>query len=216
MKRSPANRVWSALRGAAAHWRRDEHGLAAAEFAMVLPLLMVLYIGGFEFAQATSIYRKMSDLDVILANVMSQDIAEQPTAIDLENTAAAQVMAPFDTTPLTVVAMEVTTDKTFTGSTAGHGVVNWSRSLRGGASAPCVPIGTSSCATGAGTPYVINTPLTTLPSSLAPNTSYILIQTYYNYQVAVGAQLINPIPLLSSQLFYLPRGTSTITCTSCT
>jgi len=112
--------------------------------------------------------------------------------------------------------MEVTTDAKFTGTTAGHGTVNWSRSLQGGPSAPCIKFPSNTgCTAGAATPYPVNTALTSLPSTLAANTTYLLVQTYYNYKVEIGAQIINPIPMLSSQVFGLPRGTSNITCPMC-
>jgi len=196
--------------------RRDEGGLAIAEFAMILPTLLILYIGGFEFAQATSINRKMADLNEISANIFSQAVVEQSGNIDAVNTASVQVMAPFDTTPLTVVAIEVTTDATYTGATAGKGKVVWSRSLRQTASAPCPVPGQTTCNVGADTPYVKTSAMTGLPPGLAPNTSYLLFYAYYNYSLGVGSGWLNPIPMISTQLAYLPRAVAIIPCTDCT
>lgn len=191
---------------------RNELGHSAVEFALILPTLLVIYIGGFEFMQAASIYSKISHLTTTLASILSRDTIETPADIDAENQAATQVMTPIDIAPLTTVSIEITTDKV----TPGKGLVIWSRSNRNSSLSPCIryPSNTG-CPIGAQTPYPVNTVLTSLPVNLAANTTYLVVQTYYNYQVTVGSQIINPIPMLSDQLFYLPRTTSSIACPTC-
>ena len=56
-------------------WRafcRDARGVAALEFALVVPMVIVVYAGGFEIAQAATVNRKLTDTTVQLANVTSQ------------------------------------------------------------------------------------------------------------------------------------------------
>ena len=52
--------------------RRDTRGVAAVEFALVVPIVIVVYALGFELAQASTVYRKLTDTTVQLANVTSQ------------------------------------------------------------------------------------------------------------------------------------------------
>ena len=55
-----------------ARWKSDERGLALVEFALMLPVMLVLYLGAYEASQAVGAYRKLSDTTVELANVVAQ------------------------------------------------------------------------------------------------------------------------------------------------
>ncbi len=187
---------WDAMTSAVRRWRRDSEGTAVVEFALVLPMLLVVYVGGFETSQAVSVYRKLTDMTVQLANIASQDTSWGQTKLDSELAAATQIMSPFSTTDLDVSLVEVTTDDV----TAGKGVVNASRGNNAGA-----PY----------TPYTKGTVLTTLPTTLAVKTTYIFVASKYNYNITVGAAIIKPIAPLQDQLFFLPRGVALIPCTDC-
>ena len=98
--------------------------------------------------------------------------------------ASAQIMAPYPTTTLTIVLSEITTDQNSVAT------VIWSRPYNG--ATPLAP-----------GPY-------TMPTGLAqPNTSYILVQTTYQYNPVVGANYIPTIPM-TDQLFMIPRASSSI------
>lgn len=174
----------------------DERGTAIIEFALILPMLMILYIGGFEASQSISIYRKISDLTTSLANISSRDTIYYKSVIDSENAASSQIMSPYPTSDLTVTMTELTMDKT----TPGKAVVIANRRLSNGANT---------------TTRLKNAVLTGLPNSLSAGTTYILIETSYNYTVKVGANLINPIPTLSDQLYILPRTGAVSPCPDC-
>ena len=174
----------------------NDAGTAVIEFALILPMLFILYIGGFEASQSISVYRKISDLTTSLAIIVSQDAWENKGGLDGEIAASAQIMTPYPTADLTVSMTQITTDS----AVVGKGVVGWSRASTKGVKS---------------TPYVAGTVLTTLPSSLALNTTYILVKTSYDYTVVVGVNEINPIPTLNDQLYILPRIGTPIPCTNC-
>ena len=59
------------VRSAAARlprFKSDENAVAAVEFALILPLLIVLYIGTAELTQAISVNRKVTHLASSLAD----------------------------------------------------------------------------------------------------------------------------------------------------
>ncbi len=77
---------------------RDQRGVSAVEFAMLLPLMITLYLGVVEISQAVGIDRK-----VTLTTRTVADLASQVTSInnaDMTNLlgASASVIAPYDKT----------------------------------------------------------------------------------------------------------------------
>ena len=63
---------WPLIFGVWRELRRDKGGVAAVEFALIVPIVIVVYALGFELAQASTVYRKLTDTTVQLANVTSQ------------------------------------------------------------------------------------------------------------------------------------------------
>src|SRR5205085_2933884 len=81
------------------HWisrfAKDERGVSAVEFAMILPLMLTLYLGGVEVSQGVSIDRKVT----LTARTVT-DLVSQVSSIDVTGTsavlgAAASVLAPY-------------------------------------------------------------------------------------------------------------------------
>ena len=80
-------------------FRRDQRGVSAVEFAMLLPLMITLYLGAVEISQGVAIDRKVT----LTARTVA-DLASQVTSInnsDMTNmlNAAAAVIAPFAAEP---------------------------------------------------------------------------------------------------------------------
>lgn len=163
----------------------DARGVAAIEFALVAPILIVLYAGGFEIAQASTVYRKLTDTTVQLANVTSQYTTMSSTDVSNVLNASSQIMSPYSTGPLTVVLSEVETD-----SSGTTGTVQWSE-----------PFQTTALST--------STKISMPSGFQQPNSYYILAQTTYQYTPVIGSAFISPIAM-SSQIFMLPRASSSI------
>lgn len=165
-------------------WRADTRGVAAVEFALVLPILLLVYLGGFEVSQAVAAYRKVADTTVELASVAGQ--YSTMSAADVSNifNASAQIMTPYPTQNLSIVLSEVTTDG------SGAATVTWSQQYHGTALAAGSAV--------------------TLPAGMAtPSTSYIMVDTKYTYVPTVGAAFVGSIPM-SDRVFMLPRQSTAI------
>src|SRR5882757_8547320 len=83
---------------------RDQRGVSAVEFAMLLPLMITLYLGAVEI-----------DRKVTLTTRTVADLASQVSSInnaDMTNllNASASVILPYDTTKLKVTVSEITID----------------------------------------------------------------------------------------------------------
>jgi Flp pilus assembly protein TadG len=178
----------SAHPGLAARMRacaRDRRGVAAIEFAVLLPLLIILYLGTFEVGQGISI-----NLNNNLAARTVTDLASQYVTIanaDMSNIlgASTTVMAPYPTQPFSVTVSQVTVDA------SGNATVTWSDSLNGTARS----VGAS----------------VTLPAGMnTPGASLIWGETKYVYTPSLGYVLTGSVTL-SSQIFMSPRNAPSIT-----
>ena len=163
----------------------DRRGIAAVEFALVVPVVIVVYLVGFELMEASTVNRKLTDTTVQVANVTAQFTTMGSADVANVFAASSQIMTPYPTTNLAMVLSEVTTDST------GSGKVAWSQPYQGG-----VQLAQGSTVT--------------MPAGFqTPNTSYILVQTSYSYQPVIGGAFIQPISM-TNQIFMLPRSSSSI------
>jgi Flp pilus assembly protein TadG len=168
-------------------------GVAAIEFALVVPLVIIVYAGGFELVQAATVNRKLTDTTVQLANVTTQYTSV--ASADLNNifAASSQIMAPYPTSSLTIVVSEVQTDA------SSHGTVAWSQGYP------------------TGTPCLAKNSAVSLPAGFAsPSSFYVLVQTTYSYAPTIGSAFVHTIPM-TDQIFMVPRQSTSIpaTGTSC-
>lgn len=121
-------------------------GIAAVEFALILPLLLLLYFGSIEMTQAVRASRKVDLVAAALANLTSQQSicatgGTTPclTESDMTGsngifTAAAAIMAPFSTTNLKMTISQVTITS-YNGSLIAK--VDWTVTNNGGTARPC-------------------------------------------------------------------------------
>jgi Flp pilus assembly protein TadG len=173
------------IRARLAGFARADKGVAAVEFALVLPFLLLLFLGGWELTNAASTYRKVTDTTAQLADIVSQYTSMSSTDVNSVFSATTQIMYPDTTNNLQIVLSEISTNAN------NVATVTWSQAYNGGA-----PLT-------AGSSF-------TLPSGLAlPNTSYIYVQSSYMYTPTIGSMYISNIPMKTS-LFVLPRETSSI------
>src|SRR6266851_2414379 len=77
---------------------RDERGISAVEFAMLLPLMVTLYLGGVEVSQAVAIDRKVTLISRSLGDLVSQATSIDSTAMTSILGATTAVMAPYSDT----------------------------------------------------------------------------------------------------------------------
>lgn len=167
------------------HWRRDGRGVAAVEFALTVPVLIIAYLGTYEGFQAAAAYRKLSATTVELANVVSQYTTMSAGDVSTITSASSQIMAPFPTGNLSIVLSEITTNS------SSQATVTWSQAYNGGT------------ALTPGASF-------TLPTSMrVASTSYILVQTAYSWSPIVSGGPIGTINM-TDQMYTQPRQSSSI------
>lgn len=183
-------RGWTNVKGFLGRWRRDRRGMAATEFALVTPLLLTLYFGGYEASGAASAYQKLSDATVELANVTAQYTTMGTTDVSNVMSASAQIMYPLSISNLTITLSEITTNA------ASAATVTWSKTYSG--------------STGAVSNGLAAGSTVTLPGNLSsPSTSYVFVQTAYTWTPPIQIPLFNNVSM-SSQIYMLPRASASI------
>ena len=103
-------------------------GVAAMEFALILPLILIMYVGALDVTRAVLASRNVDLLSRTISDIVSQQptTAAMPAAtVSLIFGAASSVMAPYSTTglKLTVSAVDI---KAKSDKTCCQALVRWS------------------------------------------------------------------------------------------
>jgi len=109
MPRISVSATFGRARDFAVRWRKDKKGVAAVEFAFVVPIMMVMFIGAVELSQAITVDRRVTQVAGSTADL----VARKETSIsNSEITDILRVggfiMAPYSQSPLQVVMRNVT------------------------------------------------------------------------------------------------------------
>jgi Flp pilus assembly protein TadG len=177
-------------------WRRavaDDRGVAAVEFALILPVLVLLYAVGFEVCQAATVNRKLTDTTVQLANLTSQYTKVSKSDISTIMNASSETMTPFSNGDLAIVVSEISIDGN------GKASVTWSEPYLNGVAFQGNPL---------------TKPPKAPPSFVTPNSSYIVVQSTFAYTPVIAGSFMAPMTL-SNQSFMLPRDAASIPCSDC-
>jgi Flp pilus assembly protein TadG len=158
---------------------RDERGVSAVEFAMLLPVMLGLYLGAVEISQGISADRKVTLTARTISDLVSQVASMSNSDMTNSVNAAAGVMAPFPVGTLTVTVSSVTIDGD------GKATVAWSDTLNGSKRA----VGST----------------VTLPAALkVPNSSLIWSEVQFSYTPTIG-YVVSGTLTLKDQIYMRPR-----------
>ncbi|HML08754.1 MAG TPA: TadE/TadG family type IV pilus assembly protein [Xanthobacteraceae bacterium] len=168
----------------------SKRGVAAVEFAIVMPVLLIMFLASFDAGNAIALYMKVRSATFTLAAVTNQygtgGNAISATDMTAITGATSAVLSPFSNTPTVIVISQIKA------TSATNAVVSWSYTVNGSALTP-------------GAPY------NSLPTNFASNScggSYpcyaILATVSYSYTPVFGAFLTGPINFTDS-LYVTPR-----------
>ena len=185
---SPMQKISLRVRGLL----NDRSGLAAVEFAMIFPIMVVLYFGVVEFSSAIAVDRKATQVARTLSDLTSQSMTVADTDIKNFGEAAKAIMTPYPPSPLVSSITEVYIDKV-----SGVARVQWSKGLTIG------PTGDVSIAAAA--PHNPGD-VVTLPLALvaAKGTFVIWSEVSYQYTPAIGIVLTS-LPPFRDVAYTRPR-----------
>ncbi len=165
----------------------DKRGVSAVEFAMLLPLMLTLYLGGVEVSQGVSIDRKVTLTARTVADLVAQVSSIDTNGINAALGAATAIMAPYPDKDVKVTVSVVDVD------TNGNAKIKWSSTKNGTARA----VGSS----------------VTVPAALiTPGTKTSLVwgEASYKYQPSIG-YVVTGAMNLTDQIYMRPRLSETVT-----
>lgn len=171
-----------------AGWRtkfgRDERGIAAIEFALIVPILLVMLAGAVDYGQAFEANRKLNQISYKVADVISQSREWDTGQVDNILAGAQTMILPLGTDGLGIVLTVVDVDS------AGTESVSWSRSVgatahtAGNPSPVTIPVEMKENDVQlviVETSYVLVTPFASLIEKITGRASYAFSEHYILY-----------------------------------
>lgn len=161
-------------------------GIAAVEFGLVMPVLVVMFLSSFDAANAIAVYMKVRSAAYVLGAVtntygIGANDQISSTAMPGIAQAAGKVLAPYTGTPIVTLSQIKATSNT-------NAIVSWSYSLNGTALTQGNTYGS-------------------LPTNFAKNTCgntypcYVIVATVgYTYTPMFGSFITGPIAFSDTSL----------------
>ena len=188
-------KTWRQAKHLALGLVNDRRGIAAIEFAMIVPIMLVLFFGTVEFSSGVAVDRKVSLTARALSDLTSQSPAVADA--DLANFFAATcgIMYPYAGSPCTVsnnptaaVISELYVDPSML-----QARVQWSSAYQGGVA------------------RAVDSPVTTVPSALLIGGTYLILsEVSFLYKPAVGYVMAKAGINLSDVAYTRPRVNSCV------
>ena len=190
--------------------RREEDGIAAVEFALILPLMLTLYIGTAEVSNTLMASRK----ETLVARTLSDLVAQQSSGTALADTdldsifaAATAIMAPFSGSLLkmSITSVEFVANAKATSNTGYDAKPRWTAIRNGGTERPCAIL---TAVANTATPSS-----TTMPTGIYQSGSVIVADTSYTYTPAFGGTFMSMSSggiTFSHTTYMRPRNTTLI------
>lgn len=188
---SLSNALSRRLEACRRYWRtlsEDKGGFAAVEFAMVVPIMVVLFLGSVEFSLALSYDRRVTAISSATADLVAQEEEVDSNYLDDVMKVADGLLPPdADISKLDIKVISVVTDAD------SNVTVSWSYNRTGG------------------TPYPKDSAYNDLPADLVePLSSVIVSEVSYVYNPPVGHFITGNITL-TERFFLRPRKSLQVT-----
>jgi Flp pilus assembly protein TadG len=187
MKTAPTSRIGFRMLRSALDMLRDRRGLAAVEFALIVPLMLMMFFGVVEFSSGVAVDRKVTLVSRTLSDLTSQAPSAVPQAIYaivtdnyLQNvfSASISIFQPYSATPTNATVSEIYIDVN------GKATIQWSE-------AATISSDTATQATLTTSVHKPGDVVTTSvpPTLLTPHTYLIWSEVSYLYTPTVGYQM---------------------------
>ncbi|MFL6818779.1 MAG: TadE/TadG family type IV pilus assembly protein [Bradyrhizobium sp.] len=165
----------------AAEMRHDCRAIAATEFAVIVPLMLVMFFGTVEFSSGVAVDRKLTIVARTLSDLTSQSPPSSPNSVKstvddnyLQNifTASIAILQPYSPTPVKAQLSEIYVDSNKVAK------VQWSKAATIGSGATQATLATSTRTAG---------DVVSLPTQLAVKQTYLIFsEVSYLYIPIIG------------------------------
>jgi len=163
----------------------DRRAIAATEFAVIVPLMLVMFFGSVEFSSAVAINRKVTMIARTLSELTSQSTSVTDNAMRDTLTASISMIMPYDATLVNGTVLQIYIDSSSVAK------IQWSKSATIANGATQATLTAAPPALAAGT-----TVTSMIPSTLLlPSTYLIFSQASYLYTPSVKFVLKSGVTL---------------------
>ena len=160
-------------------FKTSEEGIAAVEFALVVPIMIALFFASVEVSNILIVDRKVTTATAAIADLIAQDVEITDAEMADIFAVGAALLAPFDSTEFSVTVSSVVDD-------GGDTRIDWAEDFQGGA------------ATGTAVD---------LPSgTLTDGASVVVVEVEYIHNTVVGYFLADSVTL-TDRFYARPRRT---------
>src|SRR5450631_1640167 len=184
------SRIWLRARRSLRNLARDNSGIAATEFAVIVPIMLVLFFGTVEFSSGIAVDRKVTMVARTLSDLTSQSTSV--AASDMTNffTASCKILTPYAPAPAQGTISELYVDPSTLVAR-----VQWSKSATFD----------SSCNVTLGTGRTVSSTVT-IPAQLAVAGTYLIFsEVSYVYVPTIGYVMAKAGVNLSDVSYTRPR-----------
>ncbi len=193
-------RFWLSLRRSIRDLRVDRSGIAATEFAMIVPVMLVGFLGTVEFCSAVAVDRKVTLVARTLSDLTSQaSVPINDSYLQNIFTASVAIVQPYDPSPTLSTISEVYVDSTKTAT------VQWSKAATIASGANQATLTTSARKAGDVVTSVV-------PSGLLVAKTYLIFsEVSYLYKPTIGYVMSKGGVNLSDVSYTRPRQLTCVT-----
>ena len=187
--------MWLRLRRSVRGLCRDRRGVAAIEFAIIAPVMLVMFLGTVDFSAGIAVNRKVTLIARTLADLPSQSAAQAINDTYLQNafTASILIIRPYSQTPVNATISEIYVDSN------QKATIQWSKSAVVGSGATVATLTTSSRNAG-------DVVTTLVPTALRVKQTYLVLsEVSYLYTPLSGYVMTKTGVTLSDSAYTRPR-----------
>jgi Flp pilus assembly protein TadG len=117
MKTISTSPIWLRARRCAVNMLGDSSGVAATEFAVIVPLMLAMFFGTVEFSSGVAVDRKVTLVARTLSDLTSQSPASAQAQASISDTdlqnifaASSAILSPYSVTPVEPTISEIYVD----------------------------------------------------------------------------------------------------------
>ncbi len=171
-----------------------EKGIAATEFALIMPLLIILFFGMLEASEALTVNRRVSKAVNTLSDLTAQLDTVSPSEFDNLVTGVLEIMNPSDISNIQIKISSIIPDSN------GDPIIHWSRDDDGN------------------TPYVVGDDYTKMDNAsvLDAGGSVIIAEIYYPHTLAISSHFFGSPIIFERQSIRWPRNAGILRVQFCT
>jgi len=190
------SRIWLRVRRSAVGLWLDHNGIAATEFAVIVPLMLVMFFGTIEFSSGVAVNRKVTLIARTLSDLTSQSSVQLLTDSYLQNvfTASISIAYPYPPVPTQVTVSQIYVDSN------SKATIQWSE-------AAIIASNTATQATLTASTHTPSQDVTSkVPAALLVKQTFLIwSEVSYLYKPAVGYVMAQNGVTLSDFAYSRPR-----------